>query len=868
MTARWALPVFTLIWTAMTGLIIYGWLSPEAITSGYWLESWYRLMLGLTLVAGVLIVLILWQHRRSLNVLAKAMPDIVNHGVGYQIRDAEKFGEEAVLFNRLSRRLASTLADMDSERELLNETLNNVDGVIVVVDGQGKIDLVTPYAEKVFGWRQDQLVNHPISLFLPQYAEIIADIATSNDSVIHETVEQHSIARCEYGEIKGVSIQLHTRKQTPGHVMLVRDVTAELEAEREAQLLKDALDSSNEGVMLFDSNDQLIWANSCAHTLLTDDNTPLNSDQTYSEIMTQAVVQGLFPDAINTPDIWLQDAQSYHQGSEESRDIRQKSGKWLRERSLSTRHGGILSIYGDITADKESEQLLEQKRQLAEASRDAKGHFLAVMSHEIRTPLNGMMGMLELLQTETAPSQRNHYIKTALEAGSSLALLINDLLDLSRLDAEKLQLNNQPCQLVALTQSVIDLVQPLAQKKSLSLAVNINDHLPDWVSIDAGRLRQVLLNLLGNAIKFTAHGRVTLDTRMHDGKLRFTVQDTGPGMTPEQLKHLFKAFSMLGSDYNRTQEGAGLGLAISQRLIERMGGCIQVASTPGKGSQFWFELTLAQVEPPEQCNASANTETNSCYILLAEDNETNRMMAEHMLVTAGHKVDIACNGEEAVAAVQKNHYQMVLMDISMPVMDGIEATRSIRALPEPDAEITIIAMTAHDQPEEKAAFKAAGMNDYLHKPMRRDALLSMVARWNDNSSENTPPVLIDSIQETIPPDAYSQLDISALQQMAQDVDDSVFPQLIELFIRNARERKEVMSNALSTQDYECLEREVHSLKSSAAAYGLVRIQQLATEVEQQCKRGEFQQVSEPADRLLLELEPALTALEDLDYKFK
>lgn len=864
---RLALPAFFLTWVTMAGLLVYGWLTPQGQLSSHWLGSWYPLMLGLMAMSGILILLVLRQHRRTLDILAEAMPSMVEHGVGYQIRNADACGEEAVLFNRLSRRLAATLTELDDERQLLSETLDNVDGVILVIDGQGKIDLITAYAEHAFGWHQDQLTNHPVSLLLPQYAEISANLVTHGNEHPEAGIEIQSVARCEDGQVRGVVVQFQVRTRAPGHVLLVRDVTSELEAEREAQLLKDALDSSNESIMLFDSSDQLIWANRGANSILTDGCEPLSTGQSYQNIMTRAVVMGLFPEAVSAPESWIEDAQHNHQTSGTRRSLHLKSGRWVREQTIHTRHGGSLSIFTDITADKNAEQLQDQKRKTAEADSIAKGRFLAVMSHEIRTPLNGIIGMLELLQLEKDSQQHEHYINTALDASSSLATLVNDLLDLSRLDAGKLPLNNAPCQLPSLVKSVVDLIQPLINKEPVQLRVETDPLIPEWVELDAGRIRQILLNLLGNAVKFTEQGRVQLTINIHMDKLRFEVSDTGIGMTPQQQEQLFQLYSTADTSYSRNRNGAGLGLAISRRLVDRMGGQLQVESTPGKGSCFWFELTLKAIATPTQAAAPSEHDVQSCRILLVEDNDTNRMLAQKMLLSAGHQVDVAENGSSALAAVQQTRYQLILMDISMPVMDGIEATQQIRTMTGDQADTPIIAMTAHHQPEEKQAFITAGMNDYLAKPVRRAALLAMVARWGQRDHLQ-PPVLIEQVEQPVTMAAMdmNQLDLNALKQMAQDVDQAAFPQLIELFVRNTRERQTLLSTALNTQDYPSLQREVHSLKSSAAAYGLVHIQSLAAEIEQLCKDHNYLQLTMPTKTLLAELEPALSQLEAVDYR--
>ncbi|MCV6589956.1 MAG: ATP-binding protein [Marinobacterium sp.] len=905
---RLAVPALALSWSALIALILYGWLHPQGLSSVHWLESWYQLALALAIIAALLTVLVIYLQRRSLRAIANAMPEMVTYGIGYQIRNARRYGEEAVLFNRLSKRLASTLSGLNSERHLLRETLDCVDGVILMVDGQGRIELVTPYVEQMFGWQRKQLQNHAVSVLLPEYAELTASMARHEDTAFPRSgIEQQTIACCEDGQISGAVVLFQRREENSGYVLLVRDVTCELETRREAQLLRDALDSSNEGVMLFDSGDQLIWANRRASELLG--LASLSNEQNYSTIMTGAVSLGMLPEASHDPESWLASARDLHDQAEQYRDMQCGDGRWLREKAMKTRHGGVLTLLTDITADRQTGEQLVAERDQATASRDEKGRFLTVMSHEIRTPLNGMLGMLELMSSETDVDKRAHYTHTALEAGNNLNELINNLLDLARLDAGRLRLRPKPCLLPDLLTSVVDLMQPLANRKGLQLQIE-QDSLPDTpLILDSGRLRQVLLNLLGNAIKFTDQGEVRLVCRADDKRLRFEVIDTGPGISEACQQALFQAFSMLDENYSRNQSGAGLGLAISQRLVERMGGEIRINSVPGQGSCFWFRLVRVDqnettapdlsddvAEQTAQDREPAGLEQQACQVLLVEDNDTNRQVVEQMLLRAGHQVDTVNNGADAISALQLADYQVVLMDISMPVMDGMEATRRIRQLNGAVAHLPIIALTAHSQMEERQAFMEAGMDDYLHKPVHSEALLAMISRWQYQQHDkpmvesvasanlqpvehmpintrpvntrpvNTQPTEQGSNTEPLAVSAQTAplLDETVLQRMAQDLDKSVMPRLIHSFISTTRERQQFLIEAITGQDHEQLQREVHNLKSSAATYGLVRVQQLAAEVEQLCKQGQYNALPEPARQLMSELEPALSELEALD----
>jgi|GEM_PF-3127335 len=593
---RLALPAFFLTWVLIAGLLIYGWLRPHGVLSDYWLESWYQLLLGLMGLAAILIGLVLRHHRQTLNVLADAMPDMVEHGVGYQIRDAKKYGDEVVLFNRLSRRLAATLTQLDGERQLLRETLDNINTTVVVIDGQGRIELVTPYAEHAFGWRAGQLTDHPISLLLPHYAEILSEIAADRRTDQPAGPDIQSVALCENGENRSIALQIHPRQQGNGQVLLLRDMTAELDAHSEAVLLKTALDSSPLRIMLFDSADQLIWASQTASEMLSRQPDTLIQGQSYISLMTRAVVTGIFPDAVADPESWLQAAQQAHNNADQRR-IQLEEGCQLNEQTVITEQQNSLTLFTEVGLATATEA---QQPGCIEGDR-----FMSVIRHGLYAPLQGIIGLLTLLQREADPDKREHYVITALETATKQAHLISNLLDLARLDTDTLQLNSAPCALPALIQSLVDEVSPQATEKSLQLSVTSRSTLPEWVELDGARLHQVLLNLLTNAVQFTEQGEVRLDTEIQKEQLCFTVTDTGTGISPRQQQQLFTPF-ITDSDHNH--DGIGLGLAISQRLLEKMGGQLQFSPTADGGSQFRFELALSVVEAPDNQQSDSLSE--------------------------------------------------------------------------------------------------------------------------------------------------------------------------------------------------------------------------------------------------------------------
>ncbi len=368
-----------------------------------------------------------------------------------------------------------------------------------------------------------------------------------------------------------------------------------------------------------------------------------------------------------------------------------------------------------------------------EANR-AKSDFLAAMSHEIRTPLNAILGFADLmLQADDLPAAARRNTALIKGGGDALLKVVGDILDVSQVETGALRLELRPFALPLLIDECIALVEGAAVASRLALKVELVDRFPTGLMGDEGRIRQILLNLLANAIKFTAQGGVTVrvgyDRTAGTNRILFQVTDTGIGIAAEDIPCLFQRFRQVDGTMRRAHGGTGLGLAVSKMLVELMGGSIGVTSTKDSGSTFWFSLALASAplvlsaaEPP------AAKESPGFHILLVEDVAINQELARAILETRGHRVDVVGDGADAIMAVENIAYDLVLMDIQMPFVDGFTATRAIRALPEPVRSVPIIALTANVLREHVEAAHAAGMNDFIPKPITVESLLTTVER--------------------------------------------------------------------------------------------------------------------------------------------
>ncbi|HME41027.1 MAG TPA: ATP-binding protein [Steroidobacteraceae bacterium] len=401
----------------------------------------------------------------------------------------------------------------------------------------------------------------------------------------------------------------------------------------------------------------------------------------------------------------------------------------------------------------DAKQQAEVQAQRAEAASKAKSDFLAMMSHEIRTPMNGVLGFVNLLLETPLDDEQREFAETVRRSGDSLLVIINDVLDYSKIEAGRMTVEQIEFDLRAVCEEVRAILQPALNERQLVMSLAYDATLPQFIQGDPVRIRQILLNLSGNAVKFTERGAVRIEVSRRDpNQIRVTVTDTGIGITAQQMDLLFRRFTQANSSTTRRYGGTGLGLAISKTLVELMGGSIGAQSDPGAGSTFWFTLPLvAALNSPPAAAASTlpllttavdavptappfaagAAQQGGGRLLLVEDNFVNQRVAVYMLAKLGHHVEVARHGREAIDMLGTSCYDLVLMDCQMPEMDGFEATRVIRdrASTVLDHEVPVVAMTANAYPEDRARALACGMNDFLAKPVDRLVLGAVIAKW-------------------------------------------------------------------------------------------------------------------------------------------
>ena len=825
----------------------------------------------------------------------------------------------------------------------------------------------------------------------------------------------------------GTMVRVTKRSTREGGVVtIVSEITELKKAETR---LRDAIETIQDGFILFDANDQIVTTNSAFRAGIDIDKRYFEPGTSFEDMNRAMTAAGIHEGARGREDEWLAERLEQHRNPSGEIVIRKISGRYLMVTERRTADGGTVAVGTDITELKQKEEQLEEavahlerserelkvqtenltklaerysrERVRAEDAATAKAEFLATMSHEIRTPMNGVIGMTHLLLDTELDTEQSRYAHTVRDSAEALLSLIEDILDFSKMEAGKLELEEVDFELAGTLDSVVQILMPRAHGKNIEINSEIAPDVSRVLRGDSGRLRQILINLIGNAIKFTETGTVSTSVTVaqHHEKgqvVRFEITDTGVGIAAETMSKLFARFSQADSSTTRKFGGTGLGLAICKELTDLMQGKIGVESEPGVGSKFWVEIPFGIVErdankegssvakldrlhvlivdeaannrevfekqlsswgmsvghaessdqalarletavrdgkpfdlvlldeamsgqrgrdvgariranpafrrtkiiivtsvgdadahetqfegrltkpvqPPAMmeliaevcCETGApkpvagKRETNpvaklearpakpqassgktaAMHVLLVEDNAVNQMLATAILKKAGHKVEVAVDGVEAVTAVRENIYDVVLMDIQMPEMDGLEATRTIRRLADPEhANIYIIVMTANALMGDRDTCISAGMNDYLPKPIDQKKLLAALAKASNVA------IVSDEAENPAPADDTSKaLDTAMLDELEATIGRESLGQMLSMTLAEMPATVALIGAASASGDLDMVRKEVHDMGSNFGSYGATRLSEHARAIEKACRENNSRRVSE------------------------
>lgn len=693
-------------------------------------------------------------------------------------------------------------------------------------------------------------------------------------------VHDQLLLAAEGKTIKGNLLPKHTARElvdVQGAAIRLSELYSENKAfENESrmahELLEDAINSLSDGFVIYDADDRLVICNQKYKDIYKESADLIVPGATFEKIIRHGAQRGQYGKIGPSINEWVKERLHQHKNPSGAIEQQLNNGRWLRIEERKTKAGGIVGFRVDITELKQRQIELKNAKNEAESASQVKSQFLATMSHEIRTPINTVLGVFGLLHDTSLNPEQSKYSDTGRRAAEALLAIINDILDFSKMEAGRLDLEVADLDLQELIDAVTDVIGSRADERGIQLEAVVTPNTPQYLIGDSGRLHQILLNLIGNAIKFTDKGSVTIkvstiDETPDNAKLCFEVIDTGIGIDPEHHAEIFSEFTTLTPVYTQKFGGTGLGLAISNRLVKMMDGEIGFTSELGVGSSFWFSVTLPKLTPSqiEEYKRETSSQLEAIQkslngrVLLAEDNPANKMIAQVILEKAGLDVDTAADGLEAVAAVKQRSYDLILMDVGMPEMDGIEATTFIRKMSGPQSKTPIVAMTAHVVRGDRESLLSKGMDDYLAKPATKRQLLAIVEKWLGTKAIDDIPAYDSASSQVF--NENPTLDTAPLLQLAMDVDAEMVPELVNTFIEHTKDRLKTIQQAIETKDMALLEAQSHALKSSAATFGVMRFHKLCSDLENACKSQDNDLIAQNADRIFVEGDAAIAELE-------
>lgn len=722
----------------------------------------------------------------------------------------------------------------ERNRLVMNSSLN----AIVISDDKGKIQYWNPRAEQLFGWTKEESIGKSMTeLFIPQHMRAAHSngmnryLSTGVSHIINKELELTAINKS--GEEFPVELIVVTYQQNGKKFFcgFLKDISSRKKSENllkaQEEKYRNIIANMNLGLLEVDNEENILFANQSFCEISGYTSTELIGSKTDMFFLSE-----------QEQSLLAKKHQLRTQGVSDSYEIaiKNKRGEirwWFISGAPNYNDKGKLigsiGIHLDITKQKQLESELADAKNKAEEASVAKEAFLANMSHEIRTPLNAIIGMIRELSREELSNKQQTYLSHTDTAARHLLSIVNSILDISKIEAGELELDEHDFSLEALIANIKSILYMKASTKQLQLSCSISDAVWPAHLGDSSRIRQVLINLMDNAIKFTLEGFVKLSVQVQseDDKnqtISIRIEDSGIGMDAAYLKQLFSKFSQAEKSTSRRFGGTGLGMSITREIIKMMGGTIEVESSQGKGTTFYIEITLHKGDINKLSDQIIDNERllQDIHILLVEDNVMNRFIANKSLSHFGCTVDEAENGLVALDLLKLNHYDLILMDIQMPELDGVETTKFIRR--ELNMDIPIIAVTANAFKKDIDLYLSIGMNAYVTKPFEEKALFETIVGQLDWRKPNAPSTAALS----------NYYNTEQLRTISRG-DDKFVRNMIDIFVGHTPPSLEELNAALIRKDYPTVARIAHRMKPGIDSMGIRQLDGIAREIELQAK---------------------------------